>query len=51
MERNHKVLMLMMRAFAPSVATASDATTTSGLGNGLGSGDKGMTDGRSHPFK
>ena len=30
----------MMRAFAPSAATASDATTTSGLGRGLGSGSQ-----------
>ena len=28
----------MMRAVAPSAATASDATITSGLGNFLGSG-------------
>ena len=36
--RREKVKMLiMMRAFAPSAATVSDATTTSGLGSGLSS--------------
>ncbi len=30
----------MMRASAPSAATASDATTTSGLGSGLSSGSQ-----------
>ena len=30
----------MMRAFAPSAATASDATTTSGLGSGLSNGSQ-----------
>ena len=30
----------MMRAFVPSAATASEATTTSGLGSGLGSGSQ-----------
>ena len=30
----------MIRAFAPSAATASDTTTTSGLGSGLGSGSQ-----------
>ena len=30
----------MMRAFVPSAATASDATTTSGLGSGLSSGSQ-----------
>ena len=35
--KNCIVLLMMMRAFAPSAATASDATTTSGLGGGLGS--------------
>merc|ERR1712163_83417 len=36
--KNHNVLLMMMRAFPPSVATASDANTTSGFGSGLGSG-------------
>ena len=36
--KNHKALLMMMRATAPSAVTASDATTTSGLGSGLGSG-------------
>ena len=36
--KNHEVLLMMMRTLAPSAATASDATTTSGLGSGLGSG-------------
>ena len=31
---------MMMRAFPPSAATASDATTTSGFGSGLGSGSQ-----------
>ena len=31
---------MMMRAFAPSAATDSDATTTSGFGSGLGSGNQ-----------
>ena len=39
-EKNHKVLLLMMRAFPPSAATASDATTNSGFGSGLGSGSQ-----------
>ena len=30
----------MMRTFAPSATTASDATTTSGFGSGLGSGSQ-----------
>ena len=30
----------MMRAFAHSAVTASDATTTNGLGSGLGSGSQ-----------
>ena len=30
----------MMRAFAPFAVTASEATTTSGLGSGLGSGSQ-----------
>ncbi len=38
MGKNHKVMWMMMRAIAPSAATASDATTTNGLGSGLGSG-------------
>ena len=29
---------MMMRALPPTAATASDATTTSGFGSGLGSG-------------
>ena len=33
-----KILLMMMRAFAPSAAT--DATTTSGLGRGSGSGSQ-----------
>ena len=37
-EENHNVLLMMMRAFPPSAGTASDATTTSGFGRGLGSG-------------
>ena len=36
--KNHKVLLLMMRAFAPFATTASDATITCGLGSGLGNG-------------
>jgi len=35
-----KVLLMMMRAFAPSAANASDATTTSDLGSGLSSGSQ-----------
>ena len=35
--RREKIIKLM-RALAPSAATASDATTTSGLGSGLSSG-------------
>ena len=31
---------MMMRAFVPSAATASDATATSGLGSGLSSGSQ-----------
>ena len=31
---------MMMRAFRPSAATASDATTTSGFGSGLGGGSQ-----------
>ena len=31
---------MIMRVLAPSPATASDATTTSGLGSGLGSSSK-----------
>ena len=38
--RREKIWLMMMRAFAPSAATASDATTTSGLGSGLGSGSQ-----------
>ncbi len=38
--KNCIVLLMMMRAFAPSAATASDATTTSGLGSGLSSGSQ-----------
>ena len=37
-KKNCKVLMMMMKAFAPSAA--SDATTTSGLGSGLSSGSQ-----------
>ncbi len=32
-----KDLLMMMRAFAPSAVTTSEATTTSGLDYGLGS--------------
>ena len=39
-EKNRKVLLMMMRPFAPSAANASDATTTSGLGIGLSSGSQ-----------
>ncbi len=38
--KNHKVLLMMMWAFAPSAVTVSDATTTSGLGCDLGSGSQ-----------
>ena len=38
--KNRKVLLMMMRAFDPSAATASEATTTSGLGSGFGSGSQ-----------
>ena len=38
--KNRKVLLMMMRAFDPSAATASEATTTSGLGSGLSSGSQ-----------
>ncbi len=38
--KNHKVMLMMMGAFAPSAATTSDATTTSGLGSGLGIGSQ-----------
>ena len=38
---------MMMRAFAPSAATASDATITSGLGSGLSSGSESKNS-RSH---
>ncbi len=31
---------MMMRAFAPSAATASEATITSGFGSGLGRGSQ-----------
>ena len=34
-EKNHKFLLMMMRAFAPSAATAFGASTTIGLGRGL----------------
>ena len=40
MGKNRKVLLMMMMAFAPSAATASDATTISGLGSGLSSGSQ-----------
>ena len=38
---------MMMRAFSPSAATASDATTTSGFGSGLGRGSQSKNS-RSH---
>ena len=38
--KNHNVLLMMMGAFPPSAATASDATTTSGFGSSLGSGSQ-----------
>ena len=38
--KNHKVLLMMMRAFATSAAIASCATPTRGLGSGLGSGSQ-----------
>ena len=38
--RREKILLMMMRAFGPSAATTSDATTTSGLGSGLSSGSQ-----------
>ena len=38
--RLETILLMMMRAFAPSAATDSDATNTSGLGSGSGSGSQ-----------
>ena len=38
--RREKILLMIMRVLAPSPATASDATTTSGLGSGLGRSSK-----------
>ena len=39
-EKNLNVQLMMMWAFVPSAVTASDATTTSGLGSGFSSGSQ-----------